>query len=363
MPLQDDVPYERTDTGVRFLSWGQNTTRLYSGSSDGIVKVWDVTRSQEDTFVKNLVTTDSGIMSGALSPDYSKLVLGEVNGSINVLEVGRDDIAIKDAEKLQYHPYHNKYSDEEEFNLFDANSRLRTNTIAAEAQRWLETGQLQTVPMGGFPKNQVIQGPNYKGPFDGSQDAHTHALRKQAFIFQRKMAAAKGPQCDLPACLDSVNTTTYEEVGDSGRSVDRIPDELRQQWLDESVRIVPGKSKCTHCSRPAHPPTDLRKAVFCERCSFTCFRCGWESELAGLATTFNCHACGGMWSVGALGYEYDPAYGSVDRPLDIPPLEKFAQESYIEGLKDADTTFGDEVNALTDHYFGMALNQPGSPLL
>ena len=105
MPLQDGVSHERTDTGVCFLSWGQNARRLYSGSSDGVVKVWDVTQSQEDVFIKDLITTRSGIMSGAFAADYSKLLLGEVNGTATVLEVGRDDVDLKDAERLLYRPY------------------------------------------------------------------------------------------------------------------------------------------------------------------------------------------------------------------------------------------------------------------
>lgn len=39
MPLYDHLNREVTDTGVRFLSWGDNATRLYTGSSDGVVKV------------------------------------------------------------------------------------------------------------------------------------------------------------------------------------------------------------------------------------------------------------------------------------------------------------------------------------
>ena len=39
MPLQEGIKHKITDTGVRFLSWGENATRLYSGSSDGVVKV------------------------------------------------------------------------------------------------------------------------------------------------------------------------------------------------------------------------------------------------------------------------------------------------------------------------------------
>jgi hypothetical protein len=368
MPLQDDVPHERTDTGVRFLSWGQNATRLYSGSSDGVVKVWDVTRSQEDTFIKDLITTNSGIMSGAFTADYSKLILGEVNGSANILEIGRDDVAIKDADQLNYLPY--DYSRDEEdaaAGIHDIVSNsvaaVPTGTAAVEAQRWLETGQLQLAPMGGLPKCQVVQGPNYHGPFDRGDGDHVRFLRKQALSFQNSMTAAKGPQCDLPACVDSINKTTFEEVGDSGRSVDRIPDELRQQWFAEGVRIIPGKSKCTYCGRPALPSIEGDSATLCERCSFTCFRCGGTTCIIGLTATLDCGSCGGAWDIGALGYECNQKPEVAYRVLNAPLLKRFGKESYLERLEDEDTTFGDEVNALTDHYFGLAIDRPQSPLL
>lgn len=143
MPLQDGLPRDKTDTGVRFLSWGQNARRLYSGSSDGVVKVWDITQSKEDMFVKDLVVANSGIMSGAFTADYSKLVLGEVDGTVNVLEVGRDDIALKDADRLAYQPYL-EGDDEDPAGqmVIDAAFPETTDVAAAEARMFLETGQL-----------------------------------------------------------------------------------------------------------------------------------------------------------------------------------------------------------------------------
>jgi hypothetical protein len=35
----------------------------------------------------------------------------------------------------------------------------------------------------------------------------------------------------------------------------------------------------------------------------------------------------------------------------------------VERLEDEDTTFGDEMNALTDYYFGLAVDRPESPPL
>lgn len=365
MPLQDGVSHERTDTGVRFLSWGQNARRLYSGSSDGVVKVWDITQSKDDVFIEDLITTNSGIMSGAFTADYSKLLLGEVNGTANVLEAGRDDVAIKDADRLTYHPYIDQDDDDEDSAndmVIDAPPPEPIGIAATEARKWLESGQLRLAPMGGLPKQQVIQGPNYKGPHDRNDDAYTQSLREEALKFQQSLAILKTLQCSLPGCADNINTTTYEEVGDSGRSADRIPDRVRRQWLDETHRVVLGKSKCTICSRPAIPALD-ENGAFCERCSFACFRCGAGGSITQATSTLECGHCGGAWDIGALGYDCSRQSVAIVDKLNVPAFKRFGKESYLERLEDDDTAFGDEMNALTDYYFGMAIDRPESPPL
>jgi len=367
MPLQDGLPHERTDTGVRFLSWGENATRLYSGSSDGVVKAWDVTRSDDDTFVKDIVTFNSGIMAGAFSPDYSKLVLGEVNGSVNVLDVGRDDCEAKDTEKLRYIPYEGVDCDYDSVTgeVIDRPPKLESGVD--ESNDLLTSEQLQLAPMGNLPMTQVVQGPNYAGPFDEGIDAPY--LRQQALEFQLSMVACPGPQCDIPTCRDNMVKMTCEEIGDSGRSTDRIPDELRQQWtaIDATTRIMPGKSKCTHCGRPARPsPTNgiTEEAVLCERCSFECFRCHAINPVAPATTTLICDSCAGVWEIGALGYECveQPARNGVK--LNVPSLRRFGRDVLEEKLDEQDTTYADdEMNALTDYYFSLAIDRPESPPL
>jgi WD40 repeat protein len=366
MPLQDGVPHERTDTGIRFLSWGDNATRLYSGSSDGVVKVWDVTRSEQDTFVKDLISLDSGIMAGAFSSDFSKLVLGEVNGSVNVLDVGRDDFTIKDVERLQYVAYEGDQCDYDSITGDPIDAPTAAESGVAEGGYLLQSQQLRVAPMGNLPTQQVLQGPYYVGPFDQGVDAPF--LRQQALEFQLSLTTQSGPQCSIPACKDNIVKVTSEEIGDSGRSADRIPDDLRLQWLniDTSAKIMPGKSKCTRCSRPARPhrsdhgPDD---AVLCERCSFACFRCGAANAVAPYTETIICYCCSGVWDIGALGYECikTPALRGIN--LDVPSLRRFGRDVLEEILDDESTTHGDEMNALTDYYYSLAIDRPESPPL
>jgi WD40 repeat protein len=364
MPLQDGVPHEYTDTGVRFLSWGDNATRLYSGSSDGIVKVWDVTQSEENTFIRDLITLDSGIMAGAFSPDYSKLILGEVNGSVNTLDVGRDDCTIKDAVML-------RYISDSETHIHDdtdlgnpTDSDTTKDSGVAAGKHLLQTHQLQVAPMGSLPILQVVQGSDYTGPFDQSVDAPF--LREQAKEFQLSMVAEPGPQCSIPTCKDNMVKVTSEGLGDSGRSVDRIPDELRRQWtaIDASMHVMPGKSKCTYCGRPAQPPNGgPEEAVLCERCSFACFRCGSVNAVAPATTTLICDFCAGVWEIGAVGYELVAQPTSRGRKLDVPSLQRFGRNILEEDIDDESTTFGDQMNALTDYYFSLTIDRPDSPPL
>ncbi|KAL6705368.1 hypothetical protein ACN47E_007017 [Coniothyrium glycines] len=361
MPLQDGIKHEVTDTGVRFLSWGENATRLYSGSSDGVVKVWDVTRAADDTFVKDLVTFNSGIMTGAFSQDSSKLVLGEVNGSVNVLETGRDDCTMSDVERLRYISYQDE---EEKDDSMVGPLESNSNSGIEEGRRLLQTMQLQTVAMGSLPVHQVVQGPSYVGPFDQSDDAPI--LRQQAFKFQLSLATRAGPQCDIPTCKDNHCKVTSEEIGDSGRSEDRIPDELRRAWTSTHKTPPMGLGKCSSCGRPARSSLSedsVDVTVLCERCCFACFRCGVANSVPPATTTFICKSCAGIWDIGAVGYENIKQPIASDRNLRVPLLESYGEEVYLERIEDRDTTFGDEMGALTDHYFSLAIDRPESPPL
>lgn len=357
MPLDDDKSPEITDTGVRFLSWGDNATRLYSGSSDGIVKVWNVARSEEETFVKDLFTANSGIMSGKFSPDASRLVLGEVDGSINVLEVGRDDWSLKDAEPLKYFAYVG-----EDLQQPDQDSQPEdTDSGIAYSADLVQSGEMMYVPMGGFPVRQAVQGPNYDGPFDKSIDAPV--LREQALNFQNSLSR-NSLQCNIPLCSEGIVKVTSEETGDSGRSSDRIPDELRKQWktIALGMRAVAGKARCTKCGRVARPSGTSSEEQLCERCSFACFRCGAVNEIPPATETVTCQTCKRQWDIGALGYECirERAFREEDfyRMLrDEPSLE------IGELLPDDEICFGDEMNALSDYYFSLAIDQPASPPL
>jgi hypothetical protein len=94
-------------------------------------------------------------MSGAFSPDYRELLIGEDQGRINSLSVGYSDKTVRSMTA---------------FNLVSAPS-LRDDAADeiseshASARELVQTGQIAIQPMGALPKNQAVQGPNYQGPY------------------------------------------------------------------------------------------------------------------------------------------------------------------------------------------------------
>lgn len=150
--IDHDQDIEHADTGVRFLSWGATASRLYTGSSDGVVKVWNPYRCTSGALVRDAVQLQSAIMSGSFSPDFTQLLLGEENGRLNLLSIGcdREDGTVPRARQFFLNASEVPGSRESPF---------------AAARDMLKRGQIETRPMGTLPKQQAVQGPTYEGPF------------------------------------------------------------------------------------------------------------------------------------------------------------------------------------------------------
>ncbi|KAI5787151.1 hypothetical protein EDC01DRAFT_779606 [Geopyxis carbonaria] len=104
-PLLPDAALEDADTGVTFAAWGGagvDAHRLFTGGSDGVVKLWDVRRG--DAFVRDVATLSASIMCGRFSPGGDMLLLGDCTGHATVLatglpkgwEAGAFDVDIRD---------------------------------------------------------------------------------------------------------------------------------------------------------------------------------------------------------------------------------------------------------------------------
>jgi WD40 repeat protein len=150
--LDPDRDRELVDTGVRFLSWGATGSRLYSGSSDGVVKVWNPYRSTGNALVKDAATFKTAIMSGAFNHDHRELLIGEECGRLNLLTVGLDDEdgVVKPSSASTLHRAPEPNTDGSPF---------------VRARELLHTEQIVLRPMGDLPIRQAVQGPKYNGPY------------------------------------------------------------------------------------------------------------------------------------------------------------------------------------------------------
>ncbi|KAI1745577.1 WD40 repeat-like protein [Xylaria scruposa] len=75
---------EEEDVGVKFTAWATTADRLYTGSSDGVVKVWNI-RHGRGVLVKDLIEVAAPITYGAFSPDFTRLVIGDGSGRVYLL--------------------------------------------------------------------------------------------------------------------------------------------------------------------------------------------------------------------------------------------------------------------------------------
>jgi hypothetical protein len=64
-----------------------------------------------------------------------------------------------------------------------------------------------------------------------------------------------------------------------------------------------------------------------------------------------------------LGYECIQQPTGAGMKLDVPSLRRYGRDRLVERFDDKDTTFGDEINALTDYYHSLAIDRSESPPL
>jgi hypothetical protein len=266
-PLKD--PYNPTqfgrderwiwDTGIRFCSWNHSRSGFVTGSSDGVVKSWDIFRATEDAHTADLVRLDSAIMTAAYSPDYSRLIVGEVNKAITVLDVG-------------------KTSDQEVEKFTELHPQQEREDASASAMD-LDVG----VQHKGFT----------------SMD---HQRRVE--ISQRG--------CTIPLCRELGNRAVDESTAaNQALCKARIPANLR-----DVEAYVPPKGRaaaaylaarpCRGCGASVSPQLASEggaDGAWCQRCRFGCFRCGRAVRVGFPYDVVECHDCGLAWSVGAAGYD------------------------------------------------------------
>lgn len=347
MEIDRTVRREQVDTGVRFTGWSYNRNRLYTGSSDGIVKTWDIHRAPEDAFLRDVVSLNSGIMSGAFSKDYTRLLLGEVNGSITILESSLETRTLKDMDTFSLQQ---SVTNEDDAGAAPVEAQDSGRQLSKAARR---SKEIKYRPMGAFPVRQAVQGRHYQGPYDHAPDAGV--LRFEAARFQRRLKEQETEEkCAIPECGRAAQLVTGEEKGDSGRWRDRIPQAIRDaQGRKISGTMIPGMLKCSHCGRPARPRVvdedEQERFPLCERCGFGCFSCGKRAKMDVTITEMGCKDCGLRWKVGALGYTLiEEERCRADRMEGVDGQEMVAEHDKANTCDEEGDVYG-----LLEYYHGL----------
>jgi hypothetical protein len=84
----DGETREEADIGVKFAAWGNNLDRFYTGSSDGVLKAWNIRAPPGHEFVRDVIKLSGGISAGKFSSDFGKLVIGDSTGKVHLLSLG-----------------------------------------------------------------------------------------------------------------------------------------------------------------------------------------------------------------------------------------------------------------------------------
>ncbi|KAI9840775.1 MAG: hypothetical protein M1837_001305 [Sclerophora amabilis] len=165
--LPEGRPREENDTGVKFAQWGESTDRFYTGSSDGIVKSWNIKRATEDALVCDVAKFDAGIMCGSFSLDRSKLLIGDAAGGIHVLSVALDDDEEED--RLQTFKFRNANGRPEQADDDDTKAPNEEGPVnpfmegIIESRDRLARGEMRIDRSKGRP--QAVRGAFYNGPW------------------------------------------------------------------------------------------------------------------------------------------------------------------------------------------------------
>lgn len=176
---------ERLDTGVKFTAWASSTDRFYTGSSDGVVKVWNV-RNLRRPYVRTLLEATAAISTGAFSPDLSKLAIGDATGRVYLFSLDKRDEPETDYMKLpgssrrvrrpmpflphaEPPPPEREQRDPKAMDVAEDEEDPDDGIVAYSRRAYFETGQL--VPTGN-PVIGIVQGPNYPSSGFFNREAH-----------------------------------------------------------------------------------------------------------------------------------------------------------------------------------------------
>ncbi|KAK4175435.1 hypothetical protein QBC36DRAFT_331528 [Triangularia setosa] len=246
---------ERNDVGVKFTAWGTSPDRFYTGSSDGLVKVWNI-RSLDKPLVRVLLETPAPVSCGMFSPDKSRLVVGDASGRVFVLSIyeGDDnpkrieilelpDGSVREVERLHLinaHPEPERPTHDAEGRAFP---RPEEETPWAIAHAYLTTQQLNMHPDRTIG---AVQGPNYaitglycaeahlNGDPNGPLLANWERQQQEASKPFRGWSSRKRDQCLRPVRHEPrLNEKHMQNMSRSILDWDSLPEDTKHELEGE----------------------------------------------------------------------------------------------------------------------------------
>lgn len=218
MELDHHRHRERSDTGVMISLWGAQGSLYYTGSSDGLIKAWDVRRHPEDVHVRDVAQVGAAIQNGAFSPDFSHLLVGDADGAIHVLssaptsspqsDVSANESSSEPITLIRARDGSGKRLDPDE-------NDAGTEGIEA-AHELLRSGQLVLDPVYGPGK-----GPKYAGPYVKDD---------------RRYVREDGIRLDLKEEIDQQQTfDRYGKINEEVAAEKRYHNAVRRAKLSENA--------------------------------------------------------------------------------------------------------------------------------
>ena len=162
-PAEDEDDRRRRDVGVKFTAWGQTPDRLFTGSSDGKVNVWNIRKEQP--FIRTIMEGEGAIFCGAFSPDRRILAIGDEPGNVWLLADPDDHTESWGAAIKKRHVPVIVESDDED----DGNTSEDVDSSDYPRKRYLDSGELV---MTGNAVIGVVQGPSYHDSIHFDKKSH-----------------------------------------------------------------------------------------------------------------------------------------------------------------------------------------------
>ncbi|KAL8789377.1 MAG: hypothetical protein Q9195_006850 [Heterodermia aff. obscurata] len=190
---------EQGDAGVTMTLWSKGKNHLYTGATDGMVKLWDVNRAPEDVLIKDITQLEAGVASATFSPDYAYLIIGDSTGGVHLLTSGPGYLT-EEEQKFSKGPIRYIPTPRNDPPVVD--NEPGQGQLAA--QELLSSGQLTMHPIFG-----VGQGPAYAGPYAAyaheAGPPNTTRLLKE-FEKQQPVSRKTGRERDNAAAQNIIGT-------------------------------------------------------------------------------------------------------------------------------------------------------------